>query len=159
MALPLPRARARARARARLSSLALALTLLPTACASLYPASIDGLAEPDSLTVYALAPNVTDATDDVGDRVQGIPVRKKVEVKDRDARRHIVTELTRAMNEPTDARDCWKPHYAVRAREGRRSFELLLSFECSSMSVAGEASNRTISSRAQLAIMSALAEN
>jgi hypothetical protein len=51
------------------------------------------------------------------------------------------------MNEHTEAATCWKPHYAVRAREGRRSFEILFSFECNRMSVAGEASPRPISTR------------
>ena len=56
---------------------------------SLYPASIDGLEAPDSLIVYALAPDIPDPGEGLTDRVQGIPVRKKVIVKDRDARRHI----------------------------------------------------------------------
>jgi len=133
--------------------------VLLSSCATLYPASIEGLEQPDSLTVYALAPEAAPTADELGERIQGIPVRRKVAVTDRDARHHIVSELTRAMNEEAEPATCWKPHYAVRAREGRRSYEMLLSFECHSMSVAGEGKDRPISHRAQLVIMAALAEN
>jgi hypothetical protein len=129
-----------------------------TACEGLYPAAIEGLDQPESMTVYLLAPDEAANTDDVAERVQGIPVRRKVVVRDRDARHHLVSELTLAMNERAEAAACWKPHYAVRAREGRRSFEILFSFECNSMSVAGEASPRPISTRAQLAVTSVLSE-
>lgn len=138
------------------------LSLLAAAlagCETLYPTSIEGLDQPDSMTVYALAPDVTAGTDEQAERVQGIPVKTKLVIKDHDARRHLVAEVTHAMNEHTDPSGCWKPRYAVRATEGRHAFELLFSFECNNMTVAGEPTPHPISTRAQLAVLSALSEH
>jgi hypothetical protein len=62
--------------------LCVAIAASVIACESLYPASVEGLDEPESMTVYALAPDEAVGTDDLAERVQGIPARRKVVVED-----------------------------------------------------------------------------